>query len=503
MSMLDGIRKGTDSTLFRVLIGGVLFLFIFWGAGSSRRGGDGSIVATVNGTSITDSDFKRIYRQTLRAAGNGLTEEQEAGLAAEVRDQLIKEEAMVQEAIRLGFYVSDEEIKRTIVNDDSFQGADKKFDEKLFRKRLKSAGFTEGQYENLVRRGLLVVKLTEFMAGSVVVGDKETWEFFKEYQSRVEVQYVRISNSALMDFIEVSDADRDAFIASSKDKIETRYKEDYDRFYNLPKRYQLKMILVKTQTPEGVALDEAAKKDARARAEAALIRARAGADFSELAKEVSEDITGAGGGGLGIRPGSQFDPAEVAAADKAGVGQLTEVIETPRGFELLLVEKIEEPKLISLEEATFEIATKLLKSEQVNQTVKDYAQSLITAWTPGSAPPPELLAQYSLAVESTGEISLASPDIKKPEIRMIAENEELWKQVQAATGPTVFPSTFTMGGSTYVVAIASRTEPSEAEFEAQKGMFRTQLLRERQKQFAENWAQSVVASAKVELPETQ
>lgn len=487
MSMLDTIRKGIDSSVTRVVIGAVLFAFVFWNVDKKSDKDDATIVATVNGTSITRSDYARVVQATLRSAGSGISNDQREALAANVKQQMIKEEALVQEAERLGFFISDDEIRRDIIKDENFKGEDGKFDEKRFQSILKNNGFTKGSYEILVRRRLMLSRLDEVMSGVVQVSDKEAQEWFRRQQTSVELQYVRLATPTFLDDITVTDAERDAYIAANGPKIEAKYKADYDRFYNIPKRYQLRLILLRS--------DIAGSDKAVVQAKAEQIRsdALAGKDFAELAKRWSEDLTASAGGGLGIRPAAQFDAAEIAAADAAGVGKVTAVTETSRGFEILLVEKVEEAKVISQEEATPTLAVNLLKEEKVGQVMKDYATSLITAWSSTKMPPVDLLQAQGLSVESTGPFPIAKPDIP-----MIGTNAEISKLLQTSPPGTVLPQTYEIRGLSYVVVIGSKNEPTQEEFEKQKGMVRAQLLYTRRQSFMEGWSSDVVSRATVE-----
>src|SRR5688572_10326476 len=107
MSVLENLRKGTDSTSTRLMVGVVVLVFIFWGAGNS--GGDKTaIYAEVNGESITDTEFRRAFNNAARASERTLSDAEEKELAGNVLDELVEREALHQEAERLKIFVSDE-----------------------------------------------------------------------------------------------------------------------------------------------------------------------------------------------------------------------------------------------------------------------------------------------------------------------------------------------------------------------------------------------------------
>ncbi|MDP2309019.1 MAG: SurA N-terminal domain-containing protein [Pseudomonadota bacterium] len=490
MSVLENLRKGTDSTGTRLLIGVVVAVFIFWGVG--QNGNDKTyIYASVNGQTITDSDFRRAYSQQARQAGRNLTEDEEKDLGNRVLTSLVEEEALVQEADRLGISVSEEEVAREVVKIPSFAGSDGKFDEKTYLRLLKSNGMSRGQFELSVRRGLLVQKLADFASRSVALSAAELQAEYLKQETTLELAFVRLPTSAFLDDVVVSDADRDAFLTQNADRVKARYDESYDRFYNLPKRYQLRTILLRTDLP---GTEPAA---VQARAEAVRAEARAGADFAELAKRWSEDLSASTGGLLGLQALDQIDAALVAAADAAGVGNVSQVTQTSRGLQILFVEKIEDAKITTLDEAKPEIAVAMLKEERAPALAEAFAARLIEAWQANGAAPTELLAEKHLAADTTGTFSLADPEVPR-----LGNDATLRQQIEKAPAGYVVPVPLKLKDTVFVVSVASRTEADPARFEEARTMLEGRLLAQRRSEFLEQWRSDVVATATIERNET-
>lgn len=488
MSVLENMRKGTDSTSTRVLIGVVVAVFIFWGAGSGSNQST-SVYATINGVAITDTDFRRTFAQAARASGRNLSDEEAEQLKANVITSLIQQEAITQEASRLGITVSPEELQRDIQRDPNFKGEDDKFDPKLYERILKAQNMNAATWEEQVYRKLLMRKIADLVSRSVSVPPSEVRAAFDRDETKLELAFVRLPTTNFLDAVTVSDADRDAFVTQNADKIKARYDESYDRFYNLPKRYQLRTILLRTDI---AGADAAAVK---ARLEAVRAEAAAGADFESLAKRWSEDLSASNGGQLGIQPGAQLDPAIVAAADKAGVGKVTEVVETSRGLQILLVEKVEDAKVISLDEARNEIAVTLLQEQGAPKLVEENAGKIISAWTAAGAPPADLLSQFRLTADTTGEFSLGEPEVPR-----LGDDAVLRQQLATAKAGYVIPTPMKLKGATFVVAVTTRTEPDPAAFELAKTQIEGRLRYERESKLLEEWVTDVVSRAKVERP---
>jgi peptidyl-prolyl cis-trans isomerase D len=488
MSVLENMRKGTDSTSTRVLIGVIVAVFIFWGAGSGSSQST-SIYATINGVAVTDTDFRRTFAQAARAAGRNLTDEEAEQLKGNVITSLIQQEAVTQEATRLGITVSPEELQRDIQRDPNFQGEDGKFDAKLYERLLKAQSMNAPTWEEQVYRKLLMRKIADFVSRSVSVPPSEVRAAYDRDETKLDLTFVRLPTTNFLDGVVVSDADRDAFVTQNADKIKARYDESYDRFYNLPKRYQLRTILLRTDI---AGADAAA---VRVRLEAVRAEAVAGADFESLAKRWSEDLSASNGGQLGIQPGAQLDPAITAAADAAGVGKVTAVVETSRGLQVLLVEQIEDAKVIPLEDARNDIAVSLLKEQGAPKLVEQTAGAIITAWSAAGAPPADVLATYRLSADTTGEFSLGEPEVPR-----LGDDAALRAQLATAKVGYVIPTPLKLKGASFVVAVTSRTEPDPAAFELAKTQIEGRLRYERESSLMEQWVTDVVSRAKVERP---
>jgi len=81
---------------------------------------------------------------------------------------------------------------------------------------------------------------------------------------------------------------------------------------------------------------ERSQEEARARIEEARTRLEAGADFGEVARAYSDGPTAETGGDLGTIAPGQMIPAFEDVAFALPRGQLSEVVETPYGFHLIL-----------------------------------------------------------------------------------------------------------------------------------------------------------------------
>ncbi len=151
---------------------------------------------------------------------------------------------------------------------------------------------------------------------------------------------------------------------------------------------------------------QAAREEARSKAQAALAELRGGAAFADVARRYSHDTRAADGGAWGwINPDSlreRYAPA-LKALDKLRAGQVSEAVETPDGFFIVRCDEFEpavEPDFLSVQPQLREIAFRRM----YNQMVTD----LVTELRSKARIEPENLERYHAAVVTAAFDRLAS-----------------------------------------------------------------------------------------------
>jgi|GEM_PF-1292494 len=485
MAVLENLRKGTDSTSTRVLIGVVaLALILFLGDGA--RINSSSALATVNGAAVTQAEFDRVYRMVERQERGNLDDAGRAALQAEVLENVIAQEVFLQEAQRLGIAVSDTEVMREVVGVPAFQ-KDGKFDQRTYEKVLKNMGMTPERFQAERARELVLGRLGDFLGSSVAVTDAEVRRAWLESETQYDLAYIRLPDTAFLADIQVSDADRDALLASKGAEVQKRYDEAYDRAYNLPKRWTVSTILVRTD------VEGADKAALQAKAEALRASAVApGADFAALARDNSEDLSAASGGSLGTLTRDQLDPMVAIAVDSLGAGQVSPVVETGRGFQVVKVDAVEDARLIPFDEAKLDLAVQMIREEKVGAEQRAWAGKLVSAWTAGAIPP-ELTEPRRLAIEQPDPFRL-----REGTVPAVGRIPELTAALENARAGDVLPVPFQDGPNVYVVKLNQKLQPSEDSFADGSRMVRLQLQNTRQQAFVESWRADLIARAKIE-----
>ena len=128
-------------------------------------------------------------------------------------------------------------------------------------------------------------------------------------------------------------------------------------------------ILISTVDDNGKELSEAKKKEAKKKAEEVLKKAKSGEEFSELAKEYSDDPgSAANGGDLGyFTKGQMVQPFEEAAFSLKS-GEISGLVESEYGYHIIKVyDKID--KQLTFDEVKDEI-NKTLTEDKYMESIE-------------------------------------------------------------------------------------------------------------------------------------
>ncbi len=488
MSMMEKIRRSTDSTVMKVIFIIIVLVFVFWGVGQTRGMQTTQAVATVNGERITDSELQRIMRSKVRdMGGSTLDEDQVQELSRQVLEGLILQRAMVQEALKIGLEVSTEEMQRYVLEIDAFKDADGKFSSELYGRSLKRMGLKKGAFEEQIREEMLRNKLRDVVVAGVGVSDAEVRDLYDRTATQAELQYVRVLDKAIAATVEVSDADIDDFLAREAAQVTAAYEADKARLYSKPRRIRYSRILLR----KGVA--GVSDDDTRARMEQIRADAEGGADFGELARKWSEDLSAATGGKAGLMPEPQMDPALANAAITAGAGKLSGIVDTERGFVLLKVDEILAKEETPLDDVKRDIARELFARSKASSIGGEQAEQVLAAWKDAGAPPTDLLAELGLELQAAGPT--APTDIYLPGVGLAPDvSQAITDQAREGLIDAVFP----IDGGRLVVGVSRWQGADEAQFEQLKEIIRYQVLQQKQQQVLQQWQQGLVAQARIE-----
>lgn len=280
------------------------------------------VLVKVNGDIITKTDLEQRQIAVIRQRQpdqrpNSDAELQKAlseitpGVIVDFVDELL----MVQRGRELGYALGDEQFQSILEN---IKKENKLESDEQFQAALKQEGLTLDDLRKQLEKQML---------------------------------YTRVQQTEVMGRISVSE-----------DEIQRAYEADKASF-TTPSQITLREILIAVPSSEkgvNVAEDDAAK----AKAEQLHKRLEAGEPFPRLASDFSDAPSKANGGLIG--PISRNDLSEELRRELEPLaeGELTPVIRTPRGYQILKLETATPPQVKSLEEARVEVSEKIAAGKQ-------------------------------------------------------------------------------------------------------------------------------------------
>jgi peptidyl-prolyl cis-trans isomerase SurA len=235
-------------------------------------------------------ELRQLYQlQGIRYDEAQLSEEMEKN-RPEILELMINDLLFIQEAVKRGIQVSDTDIQEEINKLKNQFGS-----EDAFRKALEAEGYTLDSLKKEQKRALLLKQFIDL-----------------EFGSELDITY---------------------------EEVRKFYRENRDQFGSRSDTVKLKRIFIKFRTTK------ADKEKTLRKAENILKRCREEADFGEMASKFSDhDITRESGGDMGyFIPGmGKYDPKLEEAASQLAVGEISNLIETPGGYDIIKVTDIKD-----------------------------------------------------------------------------------------------------------------------------------------------------------------
>ena len=233
----------------------------------------------------------------------------------EVISYMIDNEVVYQQAQKEKIKVTDDEVNQ------KYSQIEKMLDtNQEYKKLLDDAGVDEDYLKETIKKDLAVQKYRENFEQDLKVTDKEVEKYYKEHKDD--------------------------------------FKEESVEAYH---------ILVSTLDDNNKPVDDSKKEELKSKAESLLKEIKNGGDFEKIAKENSDDkSSGKKGGYLGYFTKDSKNAQFTKEAFKLDKGQVSNVFETPFGYEIVKVtNKKTEQK--SLEDSREEIVNRILADKYLDQ----------------------------------------------------------------------------------------------------------------------------------------
>ena len=232
-------------------------------------------------------------------------------------------------------------------------------------------------------------KVRSLVSDSVKVSDAEVEDSYQWKNSQIKIDYVLFDPSLISD-IRLSEDEVKAYFDAHKDTYKTEPKRKAVYLQFTPEMYHSKVTLTDSEikeyfeanpgefdTPKTVeashilikvaqdAQPELIEK-AREKALSVLKKAKEGKDFSELAKQYSDDPGGKNGGHLGAFKRDAMVEPFGEKAFSMNPGEISDPVRTQFGFHIIKVEKVNAAATLTFEQASPKIVKKLTDEKAKN-----------------------------------------------------------------------------------------------------------------------------------------
>ncbi|SRR5258706_569841 len=464
----------------RYLLGGLLGLVALsmvitlipgFNSGMNSNNQDQATLAEVGGTKITTREIQSQIGRIMRS-GQIPADMIEVYLPQFIESN-IQSHAAVYEAERMGLHVSDDEVLTGLMTSyASFFPNGVLASKEQFEQALAQQGRTLDEEVEGMRNALMMKKLENVSLAGIVVTQKEIdTELARKYE-KAKVSYIAFPAMKFRGEVKVSEEDVVSYFNTHRGEYlqpETRafhvlvvdrakveatmqiteaqlraaYSSSMDSF-RTPERAHVRHILVSTTNKS-----DAEKKQMLAKAEDLLKKVRAGADFTELAKNNSEDPGSKDKGGeYWVVRGQMVKPFEDASFSlKPGESS---VVTTDYGYHVVQVMGREAARVQPFEEVKDSIAAELKKQGVADrmQAVADQARAELVK-TPSAAT--EIGKKLLMEIVT---VTKASPSDAIP---MLGQSPEVDQAVAALQPNQVSPVLTLPSDRMAVVVLDSRT----------------------------------------------
>lgn len=388
--MLDTLRRNVRRLSWTLWL--VIAAFIVLYIPNLVAGGGSNVVAEVAGDPIMAAEFRRNFNEQLsyyRNLNQGELPDdfaQSLQIRNVVLEQMIRQRLVLVAARDQGFAIAPQEIKDRIMEYPVFRDDEGHWvGDQEYLTILRSNGQDPASFEESIISELLVERLTGVITEGVRITDRELQDLYQRRNETVSFEFVQVRPTAF---------ELDVGAGITVDELIAHYERDPDA-YRLPEQRRVSYVLIDTEAirdavqidedalraeyeakiadyttgeqvkarqilfrvPPGVSQEE--KDEIRTRAEEAVQRLAEGADFAELAIELSDDPSAAAGGDLGwVTRGRQVEGFDEIAFELEP-GSISEIADTAFGFHIIRVEEERAEQVQPFEEVRGQLRQRL------------------------------------------------------------------------------------------------------------------------------------------------
>ena len=325
---------------------------------------------------------------------------------AQVGQQLVQQQVLLQEAEKLGIRATDEDVRQYLhtgpTGEVLFPNGKYIGDEQYANLIAQRLNMSVKDFEDSVKTDIVVRRLQALVTAGVTVSDQEVREAYRKQNVKIKFDYAVISSDDLRKTINPSDSDLEAFFKKNASRYATAVPEQrkityfafnsnqvpggvqqptqqqiqayynaHQNEYSVPEQARSRHILI--SVPQGA--DAKADAAAKEKAEGILKQLQSGGNWNELAKKYSDDPGSKNSGGeLGFAQRGKMVPEFDNAIFNQKIGDI-KIVKSQFGYHIVQVEERQPAHTQSLAEVQPSIQAALIRQNE-SQAEENYAKTL-------------------------------------------------------------------------------------------------------------------------------
>ena len=421
--MLEKIREGSQGIVAKTILVLVILSFAFAGVSSYLGSNTGVPAAVVNGDEIGANELEQAFQNERSRIEQQLGEMFTAlaaddsymnGIKQGVLDRLIADKLIDQAANKLGLRVSDEQIKKAIIEEPAFQ-TDGQFDNERYLAVLRQLGYQTTSFRNMMRVDMTRRQLLNALVGSEFVLDGEAKQLAEVQGQTRDIRYLVVDSTPFLSTVSVADEEAQSYYdanisqymspekvsleyvelnvadmakssETSDEEVKTYYEENKAQYQTAEKRLAAHIFVAATD-------DDSADK---AKADAIEAKLTAGEDFADVAKADSDDqLSAQQGGKLDWFEQGVMDPAFDEALFGLQKDQVSSIVKSEFGYHIIKLLDLQASQATAFENVKAKIVAQLQEKKAL-----DVFYSLQTKLADTSYEIPDTLAETAQAVNA-------------------------------------------------------------------------------------------------------
>ena len=476
---MDGLRNFLTGR--RLIFIGIFLAVPFVFFGTNSFGTVFTDFGKVNGLKVTPYDINiavsNVDRRLEQIYGGEFSRELLGDGAYQdyVRQEIVAQKALLSQAIELGLNYSEDDAKRSIMQNTAFQ-VDGKFDQEIFQATLRSNGIVPKEFIEAVRNDFIVNQFLMSVGNSSYVLDSEIHQLIELLEQKRNVEFFKIDFQKLKDSSDISLSDAQSYFEENSFVFQTPEKkifqfirmdqEDYKSDVEVPEnfvndQYNEYLVQLKQRIERRIShlmLDVSAFNS---RQEANLTLQTLKEDiqngsitFEDAVINNSSDFATVDlGGDLGFSSGESFPAEFELAIQNMQINELSNIVDLGDTLHLLKLTEINEENPLTLEEMEVEFLNELMDQESLAlmNDDRDSIEDLIL----NNYRLEEIALEMNLAIKETqpiNDVDFSSEDFAFNQFLMgLPENADYAEVFETESG-------------FYVASLKTLIEPKQQEF---------------------------------------